>query len=314
MRLGIDIGGTKVLALVVDRKGRVVGRGKKRVKERDPEAVLSRARKAAREALEAADVRMKKVRSVGLAVPSGVAGGVARFAPQLGWRDVPVVGLAEQTFARPVAAGNDVNLGLLAECTLAGLDEDASALGFFVGSGLGGGVFAGGRVLEGRGGLAGELGHMVVQPNGRACGCGNRGCLEAYASKTAFLSQIKQAIFEEGRRSRLSETVAADDVVIRSSTLKRAWDEGDELVREIIEDGMRRLGAGVASMINAFDPALVVLGGGVVESFGAPLIQRVLECTRPHLFASADRAEVIRAAALGDDAVAMGAAQIAPVD
>ena len=213
---------------------------------------------------------------------------------------------------RSVAAGNDVNLGLLAECSLAGLKDDAIAVGFFVGSGLGGGVYAAGRVLDGRRGLAGEIGHIVAQPGGRTCGCGKKGCLEAYASKTGFLSRLKEAIFEEGRSSLLSEELTPDELVIRSSTLKRAWDAGDELVREVIEDGMRHLGIGVASMINALDPDLVVLGGGVVESFGAPMIQRVMDRARPHLFASPDRAEVIRAAALGDDAVAMGAARIAP--
>ena len=311
MKLGIDIGGTKILALVVDDEGNIQGRGKKRVKDRDPESVLIRARKAARDALAASGAGMKDVRSVGLALPTGVDRGIARFAPQLGWRDVPIVGLAEIVFERPVAAGNDVNLGLLAECTLAGLGDDACALGFFLGSGMGGGVFVNGRVLEGRRGLAGEIGHIVVQQEGRTCGCGNRGCLEAYASKTAFLARIREAVFDQGRETMLSESISPEDVVIRSSVLKRAWDAGDRLVREVVEDGLRHFGAGVASMINALDPDLVVLGGGVIESFGAPMIQSVKDHARPHLFANESGAEVIRAAALGDDAVALGAARIA---
>lgn len=311
MFLGIDIGGTKVLAVLTDQDGTLHARAKKRVREQAPDRVLARCRKAARACLAQAGVDEDALVRVGLAVPSGVDGGVARFAPNLGWRDVPIARLAEEVFGRPVIAGNDVNLGLAADLAETARREPArSAVGFYLGTGMGGGIIHDGRLVAGARGLAGELGHVVVATGGRRCGCGNRGCLEAYASKRAFRDRIAEAT-SGGRPSVLAERIRRDGSMLRARELLGAWESGDELVRAVIEDGMRHWGVAVASMVNAFDPDVVVLGGGVIEKFGDRLVGRVRGHAAPDLFGGPDRAAIIRESPLADDAVPLGAALLA---
>jgi len=309
--LGIDIGGTKILAVVLDDAGRVLGRGKKKVRKRSPEGVLERAAEATVSALDAAGMADEDLYSVGIAVPSAVHEGVAVLAPQLGWRQVPAARLGEATFGRPCYVGNDVNLGLAAEYLHLAEGRRRDVVGFFVGSGLGGAIVQRGRLVQGASGLAGELGHMVVHAEGRACGCGNRGCLEAYASKTAFLAEIKRQLFAQGEDSVLRDVIAPDTAVIRSSQLKAAYDAGDWVTHAVIEEGMRYLGLGIANVMNALDPEVVVLGGGVIEAFGDELMERVRGHARTWLFGDKSRADRIVVSVLGDDAVPAGAGWLA---
>ncbi len=307
MLLGVDIGGTKVLALAVDGKGgRVLGRSKRKLKGLDPESVLKRAWRCAREALEAAEASEHDVRAIGLAVPSAVDDGTALLAPALGWHRVPVVELAGRVFPRRrIYLGNDVNLGVAAEF-LRGAARGGATV-----TGVGGAVVHGGRLLRGVGGLAGELGHVIVVPEGRRCGCGNAGCLEAYASKTAFLARIKEAIFDERRRSQAAAAIRPDTTMIGSNELRRSYRAKDRVVREVVDDGLRLLGLAAATVINILSPSHVVLGGGVVEAFGEPLVRRVRGWAAPHIFGGQERAATIVRSALGDDAVPLGAALLA---
>lgn len=313
MFLGVDIGGTKVLALALDgRGGRVLGRSKRKLKGLDPESVLKRAWRCAREALEEAEASERDVRAVGLAVPSAVDGGTALLAPALGWHRVPVVELAGRVFPRRrIYLGNDVNLGVAAEFLRGAARGGETVTGFFVGTGVGGAVVHGGKLLRGVGGLAGELGHVIVVPEGRRCGCGNAGCLEAYASKTAFLARIKEAIFDERRRSHAAGAIRPDTTMIGSSELRRSYRAKDRVVREVVDDGLRLLGLAAATVINILSPSHVVLGGGVVEAFGEPLVRRVRGWAAPHIFGGQERAATIVRSALGDDAVPLGAALLA---
>jgi glucokinase len=313
MLLGVDIGGTKILALVVDGKGgRILGRSKRKLKGLDPESVLKRAWRCAREALEDAGAKPGDLRAVGLAVPSAVDDGTALLAPALGWHRVPVVERARELFPRrPIHLGNDVNLGIAAEYLLGAARGGETVTGFFVGTGVGGAVVHEGKLLRGLGGLAGELGHVIVVPEGRRCGCGNAGCLEAYASKTAFLARIKEAIFDERRRSSAAAAIRPDTTMIGSSELHRSYRAKDRVVREIVDDGLRLLGLAAATVINILSPSHVVLGGGVVEAFGEPLVKRVRGWAAPHIFGGQERAATIVKSALGDDAVPLGAALLA---
>ncbi len=311
MYLGIDIGGTKILALAVAADGTVRGRAKKKVKDTDPEAVLARARRCAREALADAGASRRRVKAIGLAVPSAVHEGTAVLAPALGWSQVPVVELASRLFDAPVRLGNDVNLGLAAEYCCGAARGGDTVTGFFVGTGVGGAVIHGGRLLRGLGDLAGELGHIVVVPGGRRCGCGNAGCLEAYASKTAFLARLKEAIFGGGRSCSLEADLTPRTSVLLSSQLCVAYRAGDPLVREIVDDGVRLLGLAAANVINILSPSHVVLGGGVVGAFGASLVRAVRRTAAPHLFSGRRRMQTIVQSELGDDAVPLGAALLA---
>jgi glucokinase len=311
MYLGVDIGGTKVLALVLGPDGGVLARGKSRVKATDPESVLKTVWRSARKALDRVPGKKTKIRRVGLGVPSAVRGGTARFAPALGWREVEIGKLAERAFGRPVFVGNDVNLGMAAEYRLGAGRAKGTVAGFFVGTGVGGAIIHEGRLLRGKDGMAGELGHLIVVPGGRKCGCGNSGCLEAYASKTALLARIKEVLYRDHRPSLLAEDVQPDTKMIRSSVLCRAYRARDAVAREILEEGLRMLGPAVASVLNMLSPERIVLGGGVVEAFGTPLVQKIRGWAEPYVFGDRDRVRVIVPSALGDDAVALGAALLA---
>jgi glucokinase len=309
--LGVDIGGTKILALVVSAQGKVLSRCKKKVKETDPESVLARAWQCSRVALREAGLGKKAITAMGLAVPSAVSDGIARFAPALGWRNTPVVELAQQHFTGPLFLGNDVNLGLAAEYVLGAARGCQTVLGFFLGTGVGGAVIHQGCLLHGEDGLAGELGHLIVVPDGRRCGCGNRGCLEAYASKTALLARLKEALFEQRLPSVLARSIKPETQMINSSQLFEAYQAKDPLTREVCDGGLRLMGPALASVINMLSPGRVVLGGGLVDAFGAPLIKRVRQWTRPYIFSGPERAQVIVQSALGDDSVPLGAALLA---
>jgi len=296
MYLGIDIGGTKVLALLVARNGEVLGRGKKKIKDTAPEKVLGRALQAARAALDDASRELSSVKAVGLAVPSA-----------LGWRDVPVLELAKKRLSCPVYLGNDVNLGLAAEYVHRSFKRKDILAGFFVGTGVGGAVIHAGKIIRGHDGFAGELGHIIVVPNGRRCGCGNAGCLEAYASKTALLARLREAAGKK-RRLKAGERRAP---MITSSEIYTAYAARDPFVQEIFDEGIRYLALAAASVINILSPRQLVLGGGIVEAFGAPLVTRIRKLAAPHVFGDRARSNVIVKTALGDDAVPAGAALLA---
>jgi glucokinase len=310
MYLGVDIGGTKVLALVLNRDGKVLARGKTRVQQTDPDSVLETVRRSVRKALERAPGKTK-IRRVGLGVPSSVRGGTALFAPALGWREVEIEKLAERALGRPVFVGNDVNLGMAAEYRLGAGRAKGTVAGFFVGTGVGGAIIHEGRLLRGEDGMAGELGHLIVAPDGRKCGCGNRGCLEAYASKTALLARIKEALYRDHRPSVLAQEVQPGTKMIRSSVLVRAYQRRDAVACEVLDEGLKMLGPAVASVLNLLSPQRIVLGGGVVEAFGAPLVEKVRRWAKPYVFGDRDRVRAVVPSALGDDAVALGAALLA---
>lgn len=311
MYFGVDIGGTKVLVVVADRSGRVLGRAKAKVAQRDPDSVLALAENAARKAARKAGVESAAVKRVGLAVPSAVHRGRAIHAPALDWRDAPIARIAEKTFDRPAFVGNDVNLGMAAEYLHGAARKATTAVGFFLGTGVGGAVIHRGELLRGHDGMAGELGHATVVPGGRRCGCGNQGCLEAYASKTALLKRLKEEIFEKRRRSQLRREIDPQTRMIRSSQLHAAWEAGDRVTRQVIEEGLAMLGPALASMLSTLSPERIVLGGGVIEKFGEPLVERIRAWTEPHVFGDKKRTAAIVASALGDDAVPLGAARLA---
>ncbi len=311
MYLGIDIGGTKILAVVVTAKGKVRGRCKKKLQARDPRSVVARALQCASVALDQASTRASKIQRVGVAVPSAVKNGVALMAPALGWRRINVAKLFRPHFKCAVHVGNDVNLGVAAEWRYGAARGDKTVAGLFIGTGIGGAIIQRGTLLRGRDGLAGELGHMIVVPGGAPCGCGNAGCLEAYASKTALVSRIKHAIYVDGRRSLLQEDISPSTKMIGSSRLRAAYQAGDPLCREVVTSGLKFLGPALGTMINILSPDRIVLGGGVIEAFGAPLVKRVRASTRPFIFGPKSRAKIIVQSALGDDAVPLGAALLA---
>jgi glucokinase len=317
--LGIDFGGTKVLAAVVDlSNGKVVGSDKKKSNASDgPSELIERVFDVADGALRSAKLP-KKSEIVGIGV--GIAGqvdaaeGVLLGAPNLSQATVnlPMAKLLRERYGVPAALRNDVQIAAMGEAKF-GAGKDASDfLCIFVGTGVGGAIVREGELVKGAAGTAGEIGHLVIHANGRLCGCGGRGHLEAYASRSAITKSIIGDL-RRGRPSSLLKLVPElkDDepggTALRSGLLAQAVNEGDELVIESIEDAGRYLGYGIASAINLLNPSMVILGGGVIEA--VDLLFHVAEwrALREALPAAARNVQIVKAG-LGDDSGVVGAA------
>ena len=168
-----------------------------------------------------------------------------------------------------VGLSNDVNAGLWGEYIAAGAAKGYQhVIGIFPGTGIGGGIITNGRLYLGKGGRAGEIGHITVQSDGRRCGCGNRGCLETVSSKTAIARDLA-LLAMNGQSPVLAEAGATDINLVKSVLIKKALDAGDPGVADIVEQAALFLGIGMAAMVNVFDPELILLGGGLVEKLGS---------------------------------------------
>lgn len=317
--LGIDLGGTKILVGVVGiASGKVHGRVKKRTKaDQGPDDVLDRVIAAVEEALDALDRdAARDVKSIGVAAAGQVDRdtGTLVAAPNLGGRiDMPLGHTLSKRLGLPVTLGNDVQAASLGELRFGAARGSDRQLCVFIGTGIGGALIDDGELQSGPGGTAGELGHMVIDAGGRFCGCGGRGHLEAYASRTA-IARVLASEIGRGRSSKLT-TLLEDEVddnadiaaSIRSGMLARAVEQGDALVLEVLREAAWYLGLGLASAINFYNPLRIVLGGGLIEAMPGfvDLVAPVAKTSA--LPAPAANVEIV-ASALGDDAGIVGAA------
>lgn len=273
--LGLDIGGTKLAAGVVDPRGNalsfVVGRGGA---GDDAESGVKRLFTLGREAMTAAGVEPSRIRAVGIGCggPLDPARGVLVAPPHLpGWRDVPIIAWAQHEFDRAAVVENDGTAAAVAEFRF-GAGRGASDLVYLtVSTGIGGGAVVAGRLFRGAAANGGELGHVTVDWHGRRCvGCGRRGCLEAYASGTSIAQRAREAM-DAGGSTSLRRGATAADVVAAAAA-------GDPLAVRIWDETTLALGYGLTSIVNLFEPEVAVLGGGVTgagEQLLAPVRARV---------------------------------------
>jgi glucokinase len=312
--LGVDLGGTKILALVIDRRGRVVGRARERTRaEEGIGPVVARIAHAARFALRRAGVTQRRIAAAGIAAPGVIdpVAGLVRTAPNLpGWQDVPLTTLLGAAVGTPFVLENDANAGALAEHHLGSGRGAGDLVAIFVGTGIGGGLVLGGRIHEGARLAAGELGHMVIAADGPPCGCGQRGCVEALAGRSAIARALRAAVVA-GRRSVLAPLVStgrAGGDMLRSSAIADAYRARDPLTAEVLAAAQAALGLLTANIVNLLDPGIVVFGGGLIEALGPRFVVGIRRAARPRFLLKDDARRVrITMARLGDDAVALGA-------
>jgi glucokinase len=309
LAVGVDIGGTKVAAGVVDERGRVLARARRSTPSRDPRAVEDTI-------VEVVAVlrRTHEVAAVGIGAAGFVDADRARvlFAPHLAWRNEP---LRDEVAARvdlPVVVENDANAAAWAEWRFgAGRGEDRLVC-VTLGTGIGGGIVLDGAVQRGAHGMAGEFGHMVVYPEGHRCECGNRGCLEQYASGNVLGREARElARAGSPVTVPLMERVGGvvDDLV--GPVITEAARDGDPCAIELFEDVGRWLGIGLANLAAALDPGIFVIGGGVSDA-GELLLRPARLSFRRTLTGRGFRPEPrIVAAALGPEAGLVGAADLA---
>lgn len=318
--LGIDLGGTKILAGVIDlSSGEVLSTAKKKTRvSQTADDLMQRLGDAAEEVLSS--VKLPKgasVESVGVAAAGQVdpERGVLVSAPNLGGlSDLRITSSLGKRLNLPVRLGNDVQGAALGEMRFGAGKGAQRVLCVFVGTGVGGAITSGGELERGATATAGEIGHMTIHANGRYCGCGGRGHLEAYSSRTA----ITRVLLEELRRGRPSvlrdllkdegiDEASPGGTAIRSGLLARAVAAKDELVLETLHDAGKYLGLGLASVINFHNPERIVLGGGVIEA--VPLLLDIAApIARREALRIPGEAVKIVLSKLGDDAGIVGAA------
>jgi glucokinase len=308
--LGIDLGGTQVKTAVVSADGRILGRHTADTPaEAGPEAVADAMAAAARESLKSAGVSAVAA-GIGAPGPMDWRTGVVFSPPNLaGWRNVPLAEMMQSRLKVPCYVDNDANLACLGEFTAgAGRGVDCMCL-LTLGTGVGGGIIVFGKLLRGIDGTAAEIGHMTLQRDGRECGCGARGCLEAYASVTGLVRTAREAI-EAGRESSLTNACGGDLDKITGKLISDHAKKGDVLARWAIQETGDWLGVGIANLINLLNPEKVLLGGGMIAA-GDLLFDAIRKRAKEDAFeVPARRAEIIPAA-LGEDAGVIGAATAA---
>lgn len=266
--IGIDLGGTKILAgLVNTQTGEVVAYTKKKTKkERGPEVIIKRITNLINELLETSGVSLDDINSIGLGIAGQVdrENGILISAPNLDCKDVNFKHIFEDKFHKPVLIGNDVEVATIGELLFGAGKNHNNFVCVFVGTGVGSGIVMNGKLYTGFSGTAGEIGHIIVSSGGRACGCGANGCLEAYASRTAIEQIIKGSI-KKGRKSIITEYIKSDGV-IRSKFIKMAFDEKDEVVLNCLTEAAEYLSSGLASVINFLNPEMIIMGGGLINA------------------------------------------------
>ncbi len=311
--LGVDVGGTKVLAAVVSESGEIVQRQRRPTpRTGGPEQVLAVMEAVMADVMQEAKVESSRLTAIGVAVPGVVDPDAARVivTPNMSLTGVALGAHLESCFHVPVAVGNDGNLGTLGESWLGSARKARSAIGSWVGTGIGAGLVQRGKLWRGARESAGEIGHIVMQIGGPKCGCGNLGCLEALASRSAIERDIRQAL-ASGRASLLGELAGGDLSVIRSGAIRKALKAEDALVSEVVRHASEVLGYACLTVRHLVDPEVIVLGGGLIEAwcvFMMPIIENVVGCDR---LPGARQAGRVLLSALGDDAVMLGAVALA---
>lgn len=310
LRGGIDLGGTKIQTVVVDSAGEVLGQSRRPTPTSGgPPDVANEMAVALREAATEAQVEPNTLAGVGVGSPGDAdeKTGVVSSARNLpGWEgSFPLAETLSRDLGTPVRVGNDVQVATEAEFHLGAGREFQSLIGVFWGTGVGGGLVLDGKPWLGRG-AAGEIGHMVVKRGGAKCPCGRKGCLEAYAGRSAMEAEARRE-HEEGHRTDLFKLMHKHDKPrLTSGIWERAIDHGDHLATKLIERAIEALGTGVASAVNLLDPEAVILGGGLGTRFGERYMEPLTAEMHKHLFVD-ERPPAVRVASLGDLGGAIGA-------
>lgn len=269
--LGIDIGGTSfsIGSVTEDGKRVAVLLNEPTMAAAGADDVLTRiitlARRVVSETLAAEPDAKFMGAGAGAPGPLDTQSGIVLLTPNLGWVNFPLRDRLAEGLDLPVVIDNDANCAVLGEWWMGAARGTRHAIGFTIGTGIGGGIIMNGRLYHGASDCAGEIGHTTIDSNGRRCACGNYGCLEAYASGPAIARRAADAL-EAGAESRLRALVGGNLAALTAETVYAAAYDGDELAREVVHDTAQFLGAGVANLVNIFNPEVVVICGGVRQA------------------------------------------------
>jgi glucokinase len=309
LTLGVDLGGTKVNVALIDAKGHLLHANHSLIHaSKEPEKVITDLYSGVDDCLNKTGLEAE---ALGVGVAAQVDwNGVVHASPNLGWKNFPLKKELKKLFSLPVLVTNDVRAATWGEWRYGAGKGVNDLVVLFVGTGIGGGVISSGEVLFGCSNSGGELGHITLVYDGRQCRCPNRGCLEAYAGGWAIAERAQKAIRVAPEKGGFLASLAGSIEQVSSATVGRAYHQGDFLASKLVEETGRFLAAGVVSLVNVFNPCVLILGGGVVE--GIPeLIQIVKEVVPTLALESAVKELKIVKAVLGANAGAVGAAVLA---
>ena len=306
--LCLDIGGTKVLGVIFNSKKEVVYRLKKKTKaggdssENVEEVIIN----VVKELINTSGIKKSDIHAIAAGAPGVIdqEKGIVLFSPNLPWKNYNIRKPIEDEFSCPFYIGNDVNVGVLGEYKFGAAKGYKNVVGLFVGTGMGGGLILNGELYTGNKFKAAEYGHMILDPEGPLCNCGQRGCLEAFSSKQGMSSYIRQQV-SRGRKSSMAEFVT--DGVFKSKALKNALSEGDTVAREAVNRACHYLAIASGNLVNTFSPDVVVYGGGVIEAVGDIFIEKILAEVDRYCMPSIRSTVDFKKAALGDDSILYGA-------
>ena len=299
--ISLDVGGSKILGALFDALGTIVETKKvKTFASRGTDFVYSQIKLV----IDTLMPSRKKVKGICVIVPGIVFNhDFVEFCPNVPFEHFPLGMLLREEYDTTVVLGNDVNLAVFGEWK--SLDRSIDhAIGVFVGTGVGGGLILNRRLYTGQGG-GGELGHIVLQPHGARCGCGNEGCLEAYASKTGMLRRILTAQ-ARGRASMLYQYLKQDGSMITSEAFRICYEAGDDLAIELIDDASYLLGLAVANFHNILHPDIFIFGGGVMESLNPVMLPKVFDVAKANSMPSLGTSLYFSMSQLGDNAGIVG--------
>ena len=304
----LDVGGTKVLGAIFNEKKEIVYRLKKKSKEQGDstqnveKVIIS----VVEEMIEESGIKIKDIHAISSSAPGVIDQntGVVLFTPNLPWRNYDIRSSMEKKFGIPFYIGNDVNLGVLGEYKYGVARGYKNVVGFFVGTGMGGGLILNGELYTGNQFKGAEYGHMILDPEGPLCNCGQRGCLEAFSSKQGMSAYIRQQV-SRGRESMMADAVS--EGVFRSKALKKALAAKDPVAMEAVDRACHYLAIATGNMINTISPDLVIYGGGIIEAMGDLFLSKILAEVDRYCMTAIRPTVDIKNAALGDDSVIYGA-------
>jgi len=304
--IGVDLGGTSAKIGVVDGEGKLLKHTEVPTYGEGPEPVLQRVVEAARELTTQSGASWDQVVGIGMGLPGflDLERGVIKRLTNLPWENVPIVERLETLCRRPVRIDNDANVAALGESWSgagAGVDD---MVAITLGTGVGGGVIAGGRLIHGISNAAGEIGHVCVEPGGARCGCGQRGCLETISSATGIVRLAREAL-EKGESTSLAETSQTGELTARD--VFQAAERGDAVASRVVQTAVDALARVMAMVTVVLNPARFVIGGGVARA-GDTLFQPLEHAYRKHVLPSAAEGVEIVPAKLGNNAGIIGAA------
>lgn len=309
--IGVDLGGTKMMAAVADRDGRLLSQVQtETLPELGSESGLERMALLIERAATQAGIDPRRALGIGIGSPGplDLERGLILFTPNLRWHNFSIRDRLADRMGLPVALINDCKAGGLGELRYGAGQGYSSMVYLGVGTGIGGCVIIDGKIFSGATGNAGEIGHLVIDMEGPVCGCGSEGCLEAISSGTG-ISRAGQAAAAVPSGARLRELAGGNPSRVDGGTVAKAAAEGDSIAVSIMVRAAKGLGTAVSSLMNCLGPAVIVLGGGVIAKNGAPFLAQVEQEARRRVLPGCG-CPIVQAS-LGEDSVVRGAVALA---